>query len=506
MPFRRLTSSVAKTLTVASLVLALSACKFGPEDVDSWKGTVKGPARLVALLNADKYSIELRTRAALNLVEMERTDVNGPQQLQAALQRLDEATRTQVVDGMVDGLIRQMKGEAQAQAPANGAPAAPTPAQIRAKDAAFELITSASPAARTKLVEGVVSWYVEDFAGRALSGNYSAEQVMRSLGASAANLLVTAMNARMPQVALIKIAELIGTTGDASAKRSGAERIVAIQREMESEPFSTWLKGQIRAQLASRLEQGQSVDESRVTAAAAINRENYIRDGAISAMKFLADQPTVANRLIEIASAPSSDVPGAARRKAALQALEGKATAAQLEPLLTIALDGNTPTDVRDYAFDRVGDIRSPAALPRLWPFVQNAGEQRLRWRVGEMVLSIGGQAAVGEFVTKLPSGDAKYAPEELVGYATRMAQMTPVPTDLVRPLLRSPQWHLRVLALRYFERKGTAADIPAMEALESDNTAVRGPDGSWQAGYTVGKVAESSIQGLRALLQQAGH
>ena len=491
---------------LAALLCALfSGCKVTADDVETWKGTVKGPIKLVAVMNAPKYPIELRTKAAIALVEMERTDVAGLVELQHALQKLDEATRTQLVDGMTEPLVALMKGQGQAQAAGVGAtPAAgPTPVQIRAKDAAFELIASASPETRKKLIQEVINWYVEDFNGRALSGNYSAEQIVRQIGAPAAGVLVNALNAHMPQAALAKVSELIGGAGDAKARSDAATRLISIEREMESDTFLNWLKEQIRTQLAAQNK--GSIDAARISSAAAVNRENYIRDGAIPAMKYLAGEASVANRLLEIASAPSKDPAINERRKKALQALEGKATANQLQPLLTLALDPNTPPDVRDYAFDRVGDIRSTEALPRLWPLVSGAKDedQRLRWRVGEMVLAIGGTNVVSEFFAKLPTGEAvKYAPEELAGYATRMGQMSPLPNDAVRPQLQSPHWFLRVLALRYFERKGTANDVAAMQALATDPAACHGPEHSWQEGFTVGKVAESAISGLRALLQ----
>jgi hypothetical protein len=410
-----------------------------------------------------------------------------------------------VIDGITPGLIALMRGQGAAQAPAEaGLMPPPTAQQKRAKDAGFLLIARASPATRAALTEAVVGWYVQDFGGRLLAGNYSAEQVVRALGAPGAAVLVNALNARMAKEAMTKVAELVGQLGDPAAKARTAARLIEIEREMESEPFLNWLKGTIRAQLQAAATAGRAVNEARVTEVATFNREGFINDGALPAMKFLADQPTVAARLLEIASQPSTegDLPSE-RRKRALMALEGKATQGMLQQLLTIALDPAAPTTVRDYSFDRVGDIRSAEALPRLWPIVSNKDDWRLRWRVGEMVLSIGGAGVTTEFLTKLPAGaDVTYAPEELAGYATRMGQLTPLPTDIMRAQLSSPDWWDRVIALRYFERKGTAADLPAMQALVADSTAVKGPEPrSWEAGFTVGKVAEAAIGGLRERL-----
>lgn len=477
-------------VTLAVLLLTLfSACKVTDEDIENWKGTVKGPGKLVAVILTPKYSMELRSRAAIALVEMERNDVEGIVELQHALHRLDEQTRTELIDTMKDPLISLMRGGAAAQP---GAPTAgPTPLQIRAKDAGFLLITDSSAATRAALTNAVVGWYVEDFNGRALSGKFSAEQVVRQLGAPAATVLVSALNEHMPKEAIIKLSELIGQLGEAATKATAATRLIAIERAMEGDEFLNWVKGKIRQQMSAG---GGAVDENRVNAGAVLNREQFINDGALPAMKFLADQAVVANRLIEIAAAPTQSE---TRRTRALLALEGKATEAQLEPLLNMALESTTPVSVRDTAFDRIGDVRSTSSLVRLWPLIVTGSDQRVRWRVGELVLGIGGVNVVAEFISKLPSApNTEYAPEELDGYAQRFGQMTPLPTDAMRAQLQSPRWYMRVIALRFFARKGVAADEAAMRALTSDSAPVHGPTGSaWPANGTVGRAATEAIE-----------
>jgi HEAT repeat protein len=499
------TTRTLAAILVTALLAVAAGCKVTSEDVERWKGTQKGPGKLVAVLLADKYPIELRQQAALALIEMERGDVDGLQELQRALHRLDDETQAQIIDGITPGLVRLMAGAGAAQPSPTGEMPPPTAQQKRAKDAAYLLIARARPATRQVLTEAVVGWFVQDFGGRSLAGNYSAEQVVRSLGAPGAAVLVSALNARMPKEALVKVAELIGQLADAQTKQRTAERLIEIEREMESDAYLEWMRGPIRAQLQAA---GRAVDEQRVNTIASLNRESFINDAALPAMKFLGDQPAVSARLLEIALQPSREGdPLTERRTRALKALEGHAVAGQLQRLLDIALDPNAPTGVRDYAFDRIADIRSPAALPRLWPLVSSTSDWRLRWRAGEMVLQIGGTAVVGEFFQKLPAGrDAKYAAEELLGYATRLGQMSPLPTEVVRSQLQSPDWFKRIIALRYYERKGTLADVPLLQALTNDNTAVAAPEGArWEPNYTVGKAAEASIRGLLERLGTAG-
>jgi hypothetical protein len=500
----------ARTYTFVGLCivsgLLLGACKVTEKDVDTWKGTRKGPGKMVAVMLADKFDMPLRVYAALELVEMERQDVDGVTEMQHAIQKLDPEERAQITEGLADGLIALMKKphedkaedkEGDKKDEAAAADGAPPPHQVRAKDAAFVLVASAPPAVKEKLTQALVQWYTADFNGRSLTGNFSAEQVVRGLGSSAARSLVDALDAKLPQAALIKLAELTGQLGDADSRKKAGQRLVAIEREMESPAFLSWLKQQISSQLKDAKQQ---VDAARVAKAAEVNRENFINNGALPAMKYLADQPEVQKRLLEIAD--QNDAKLTDRRTRALQALEGKLGPESVDKVLELALNSNNPVSVRDYAFDRVGDTRNPKALASLWPLLASE-DQRLRWRAGELILVIGGPAVLSEFFGKLPNGPTvMYEPEELDGYAQRMSQMTPAPKDAAKAQLESPNWWLSVIALDYFQRKGTDADVAAMEPVTRNATPVKGK--RWDKGDTLGKVAERAIAGLRERLKEA--
>ncbi|MET0389572.1 MAG: hypothetical protein ABW321_26600, partial [Polyangiales bacterium] len=431
-----------------SLGVSVSACKVTQSDVDAWKGTRKGPGKMVAVMLANKFDMPLRTYAALELVEMERQDIDGVTEMQRAIQKLDPETRATVVAGLADGLIALMKKPPEKPS-TDGTPPAH---QVRAKDAAFLLVSSARPEVSEKLTQAVVGWYTADFNGRSLAGNFSAEQVVRGLGASAARSLVDALNAQLPQAALIKLAELIGQIGDAVTRQRAGLRLVQIERDMEGPAFLNWLKAQITEQMKQA---GAAPDPARVAKAAEVNRENFISNGALPAMKYLADQPDVTKRLLEIASLKDPKLID--RRTRALQALEGKLGPEHVDEVLALALDSSNPAAVRDYAFDRVGDTRNPKALAPMWPLMQN-DDARLRWRAGELILAIGGPGVLNEFFGKLPN--TTYEPEELDGYAQRMAQMSPPPREAALARLQAPNWWDNVIALNYFQRKGGEADL----------------------------------------------
>lgn len=479
--------------TWVAILLAISACKVGAEDIEYWKGTVKGPGKIVSVMLADKYPVELRTQAALALIDMERTDRDGTNDLQQGLTRLDDEKRNQIINGMVPGLEGLMK---QVDPSVSGAA---SPKQIRAKDAAFVLITHAPPDVKQKLTDDVIAWYMEDFNGRSLAGNYSAEQVVRALGPAAAKELVKGMKARMPPAALVKMVQLIGQVADPSAKKEAGAKLVAIADEMEGKDFLAWIKQTVKEQ-AER--QQAKLDAKQIDKAAESNRDNFINDGAIPAMKWLTDVPLVKKRLLHIASTAAPGDVGTTRRTRALMALEGHVDSGDLQQIMQLALSKENPTAVRDYAFDRVGDIRSPEALPELQKLVGSNEDPRLRWRAGELMLSIGGASEVQDFFARLPA-NGDFPPEELEGYATRLGQISPAPNESVRAQLNSANWYAKVIAMRYFERKGGADDIKRIEGLSADKAAVKGP--RWGKTKTVGDVAEEAVTAAKQRLAEPG-
>ena len=486
--------STRATFMVALLaLLSLSACAVTHDDIETWTGTVRGPGKILAVLRADKYADDLRVHAGLALVRMERSDVEGISELQSALRDLPAETRGRIVDGMAPGLLELMRGEGQAPAAEDGPP---PPLQVRAKDASFLVLQYATPPVQQQLTDGVVGWFVVDFNGRSLAGNFSAEQVVRQLGAPAATRLVDAMSARIPQQALTKIAELVASLGDAATKTRAAERLVAIEAEMESQAFADWLGERIRTQRAAQ--EAPPLPDAQLQAAVALNREQFITQGALPAMHHLADQASVSDRLLAMSRDASMSED---RRVVALQAMEGHVRADQVASLLALAIDPQTATRVRDYAFDRIADSRSREAIPQLWPMATNPSSEgtawRQRWRVGSLILTLGGPAIVQEWFGRLPTGPTVvYAREELHGYADRLAAMSPRPDAIVAAQLASPDWWDRAIALYYYERNGTEADLARVQALAGDATPTRGEH--WLQHDTIGHIATDVVTAIR--------
>ena len=240
------TTKILTLWTAAALLLA--GCKVDSDDVQEWKETVKGPTRLVAVIGSDRYTPELRTEAALAIVEMDRSDVDALSMLKKALDdlRTDDPSSSQSI---VSGMVPRLEAILISETPdGNG----PDPVQVRAKDAAYMVIDYAPLEQKQELIRSVVRWYSDDFEGRSLAGDYSAEQVTRALGSEAAEQLVDALHEKMTPAAMIKISEIIGDSGDAETKEKAGKRLVEIEREMETSSFVNGLPSRFASRSTPR--------------------------------------------------------------------------------------------------------------------------------------------------------------------------------------------------------------------------------------------------------------
>ena len=115
----------------------LAGCKADSDNIEAWKETVKGPTRLVAVIGSDHYSDDLRTQAALAIVEMDRSDVSSLTLLKEAFDQLrheDPEAGEMIVAAMVPRLAALLAEESASD------DTAALQAQVRAKDAAYLVI------------------------------------------------------------------------------------------------------------------------------------------------------------------------------------------------------------------------------------------------------------------------------------------------------------------------------------------------------------------------------
>lgn len=507
----------ARKLLALAILAALAGCKVDARDIDHWQRTERGPEKLAAVVHSHRYDDDLRARALLSLATMDRTDVQPVAEFERAITELREQhdpSLPRLIDALVPGLETAMRGGERPARP--GQP--PTDLQANAKDAAFVLLRDASGATRERLGRALVGWFAQDFARRHMAGRTGVEDVVGAVGSASVAELLPALDAHLDKDAMVRICEIIARHGDAATKNTAATRIVAIEREMESAEFLDWVKGEIRRAMTVN---GAAPAENRVAASAVLTRESLLTQGAIAAMKPLAGSPVVADRLITIARTPPPAGTSAAlaeliaaRGPQALVALEDHVAESHVDALLALALDATAKPELRELAFDRLGDSGSRRVIAAMWPLVGVSGldgdtnaqqkARQLRWRAGELVLELGGAAAIPQLYAHLPvAPTTPFEPSELEGYANRIATIGDAATATMRADLASPIWWRRVIAIRHLARTGTASDVPRLERMVSDATPTVGT--TFQRldppQTTVGKIAESALAAMRERL-----
>lgn len=434
-----------------AVLLSLGACEVTPQDIETWKGTQRGPGKIVAVLISDKYPAALRTQAAVALFEMNRSDTNAMQELAGALGQIQPAERAQIVSGMV-GRIREVlvaSGER------------PTDLAVRAKDAGYVIYPYTAGPDQLTLQRALLDWVLVDFNGRFLLGAHNTEKIIKAIGAPAAAALVVGITP--VQLAIEKICQLIMELGDPATKLAASTKLVEV---------------------------------ARVQAATPAGITEYVFLG----MKAVGGRPVV-DYILELAALDPPAEPEAASRHSAAQllglaAIEGHVGPQDADKLCNVGLNGHLDLRVRDQAFDRLEDVKNPASVARLWPLLEQE-DKRLRWRAGELIMAIGGAATVPELLRKLPSGrNTEYLPEEIGGYGDRISEMNPVPLEAVRAALTAESWVARLIAVQVIGRRGGPQDIPTLQQLTADNTRMTGE--GWDAGATVGKEARAALGRLQ--------
>lgn len=169
-------------IPLAALVLvAATACeKPSHENIDKWRGTVKGPDKLQKALNNEDLDPDLRAHAAQALIALDQFD-----NVKAAVDGMQGGTKMAVLAKLVPRLWDDCKLAEELQVPASK--------QLYAKDAMFALRAGAPPEVVEQIDGYLVDWYGGYYEGRASMGKYNGELVIRTIGKKAAPKLLAAV-------------------------------------------------------------------------------------------------------------------------------------------------------------------------------------------------------------------------------------------------------------------------------------------------------------------------
>lgn len=508
-----------KTLRCAVVAAALAlpvmatGCRVAEGDVKRWETTQRGPYKLVAVVTHDKYAWELRTQAALSLVNMpprggvrqgikylidKYKDEEGEER-DGALVQLNEDSRRQIVDRMAPTLIDELGKPPPTRQPDGRIEFDKT---IPYKDATFAMLVHEPPLVsndKTKadLRAALIKWAQTGFEDRVENGaqQFGMEQMMRYLGAESVKTLPSIVNENTGRID--RIATLVKEIGDAPTQLELAKAYVALAEKYNSKE---WLDAQTRIVKEHNQKNNTKADDTQVAAQVDKIQERRLTEEVFPAMKKIGQRPST-EYLLKYAG--DSTKP-ADRRKLALAALEGlldKGSAQDLERIFAMAKDENMPDVARSVAFQRIGEFPREQIVPRLYSLF-NSPKWKVRWVAAETILKTMTPKNVPDFMTRLPkTPGVKMGMTEPLSYGGVISKMEappgePKPRDVINPYLNSKEFGPMMTALGFFW-EGKKADIPAVRGHENDKTELpkceKEEECSWQCDVPKGGLGSGS-------------
>jgi hypothetical protein len=432
-----------------ALSLVLGGCALGDRDLAAFEHTATGPDKLRAVLADMHREPSLRARAALRLLDLPRSDVNGRTLLFSELSHMTPEARAAIVPTFAEGLTARMRT-------ADDLP--PSQRAVFAKDAGVELLAMLDGEARQSLGRVLIAFLAHDVERRADVGEHPLEEVVKRVGPSGVSTLVAALRAELPIASLARLGALIDAHADAATRSFAGKTLSDVERV-----------------------RGLRVD---------VPASEQVR--LLAVLGRFRDQDAARARLVEVARDPAR---AEATRLEALSLMESHVADEEIDGLLALATDITAPLEVRAAAASRAGETRSRRALPGLLALLAERDHERLRRRAGELVLDMGVPESAAAFFRALPAQwDMRYSKAELDAYAERLATFPREPplVSLLNEKLMSSMWWNRLLALRYFGARGETADLWRIHMHLDDAHVVNGE--GFPKAYTVGQEAAQAL------------
>jgi hypothetical protein len=485
---------LALTLLTGAALGPSMGCRVDDADVHRWESTERGPEKLVAVLEHDKYAIPLRIEAAMSLVRMRPRNGRriGTELMTDALSTLPTDSRGKVVDGVpaeqAEGMAPQLIKQIQLAPPVRKADGTmPEDKSIPFKDAAFALLTHDPPlvtseATKTSLSAALTQWCQADFETRLENPTqqFGIEQIMRFLGPTSVKGLPALVTEQSTKVD--RIVGLVADLGDDTTKLTASQNLVALAKINDS---PAWFQKQTAIVQKADDDAKQKVTKDQLQAQVLKYQDQELTK-VFSSMKRLGGKPVV-EYLIQYSADPRNSPE---RRKTALAALEGridKSNVGDVERIFVIAKDENTPDEVRDLAFARLGELPKEQVVPRLYTLF-GARKWKVRWVAAQKVLGMISPRQIPEFMSHLPvTSAAKMGMNEPLTYGPGLVGMEhkefpagePKVRDVVMPYLNSNQVGAKLTALGYFYQgkkgdtgfvQGKGADTQVVAKCEKDD------------------------------------
>jgi hypothetical protein len=453
-------------------VSVVTGCRVNEDDVHRWETTERGPEKLVAVLEHDKYAWNLRTEAGLSLIRMRPRAGRriGIELLTNSLADLSVDARRKIVDGMTPQLVAQIQAPPPVKGPDGAIPQDPS---IPFKDAAFAMLSHEPPLvsdddAKAQITAAISQWVQTDFDTRLENPaqQYGVEQMMRFLGAPSVKGLPALITESSTKID--RIAGLVADIGDTETKQRASDALVALAKKIDS---ADWINKQTPLVEDADKRAGQKVTPQQLTEQVKKFQDQELTK-VFASMKRVGGR-SVVDYLLAFGGDPknSSD-----RRKTALAALEGridKSATGDVERIFSIAKDDNTPDDVRDIAFQRLGELPKEQVIPKLYTLF-SPRKWKVRWVAASLVLKTISTRQLPEFMSHLPASPAvKMGISEPISYGGVIAKMEPgpgdpKPKDVLATYMSSLAVGPKLTALAQYYQ-GKKADLGVLRSHEDD-------------------------------------
>ena len=472
------TSRILSVWLLAAAGTVAVSCRTSETDIQRWGETLNGPKKLEAVMRSDKYALELRTEAALTLIQMKprngrRIGIEGgddPEQtgIIAVLASLPKDVRSKIVAQLIPQLETSIR-EANARKSVKN-----LDDSFPYKDTIFALLTHdngsllSSEEDRRHLREILANWIADDFAGRIEEPSqiFSVDQVLATLRAMGVKRLPDLLVANAPK--LDRLVQFIADLGDDETKLRASNKIVSVASYSASAKWRDDRAPSVRkANLDSKLNPTPKQFEEQV---AQYQEEELIR--LFSSMKKIAGRPVV-DFLIAFASLKS--VPEK-QRVAALAALENnldKNDPKHVDAMFRLTSAEDSSDSVRDLSLRRIGEMPRKNVISRLFGLFDHPN-WKVRWVAAELVLKMSDSTQLPEFMTHL--GEVKHMAMaeplrygELLGDVKGPQKPAAYVPGYAEPKNKAP---VRLTALSWYFHSSTSRDLDFLRRFTADKAA----------------------------------
>ncbi len=468
-----ITRGLGRALPLLVLLAAssLAGCRTTEKELQRWASTQHGPEKLVAVLVHDKYDADLRGQAALALVGMKLRGGRrlGIDLLLDAYPRLSDEERRELNTRLVPALIVELRKPPPAPQ-SEGNPVQDE--SIAFKDAAAALLTENAAlipdqGQRDELSNALSDWAFVAFDTRvdASGQRIDMQRMLELLGPRSVKRFPDLLQTEA--LKLGRAVQIIDKVADKATRAAAGRRLIAIANEVSS---ARWLQNKRKLVEDANLKAGAKVSGPRLELQLKRFQEEEL--SRIFGLMKRVHSPEVVGYLVAHAASNNHAVK---TRQAALIALDGLVAHADkgiAAPLLTLAKDPATDSEIRALALRRAGERpRSELAAP-LFEFFDSK-DWRIRQAAAELLLVLGKQEDLEAFMAHIPSVKNLTISEPL-RYGRLIGQLKGKShfRDLVAPYLSGrhsvPE---RLSALGAYYAHGTPADLAALERWEGDPT-----------------------------------